>query len=836
MKLIACIIAGLLFTPFAFAQMLKGRVTDTNGSPVSAASIYITEIKQGVIGDKDGNFQIRLAPGAYHLECSCVGYDTGKKEITVKDENLDIKFILSERIVQLPEVVVNTGEDPAYSIMRKAIKKAPYYQSVVKESTYEAYTKGSGKLTGVPPKSFDKMSGEDLNYFKDKLLVQESVSEYKFTAPDKYEQTIKAYSSTIPNFADPKDAMGVIMMSVYQPMLGPVVSPLNPNSFSYYRFKYEGNEEENGQIINKIRIIPKMKDPKLLEGLIYIADDEWDVRYAEFTLHLPFFQMYFRLNYHPVMGGIYLVTDYQTNAKIDIFGIKANMDFLSSIQYNDIQLNDSLIAVENSRKKPEIKKKELEIKNDGPFQIPFQKTVDSIATHRDSLYWLEARTTALNEEERMSYARKDSVQMHVDSLTRAQENPKFTFSNIITGGVLGRDSSFVRFRYSGLMDLFTEYNFVDGVWLGQSFSLDFKRKKNTGLKIDPYIYWASARKALNWKTDLSLDYAPRKLGQLLLSAGKSSEDYSGDAGIDRFINAAFSLFYGKNYVFFYEKTFVRISNQIDIANGLQLNIATEYADRQTLENHTTWNIFGIKNHGRPNTPDYGNPLNERESGLSKESIRLQYTPEYYYRIVNGKKRYAHSRFPTFTMDYQQGMNAFLKNNYSDFSRLELSVNQTIPLGIFDRFTYRAVAGWFLNKNTFNYIDYKHFSTGGNVWLNFSDWNMSYALLPLYSYSTNKNWVQAFATYQTDYLIIKRLPFLQGKLFTESVHAKFLHTPDKPYYSEWGYSVDLLANTAVAGIFVAFDSFRYNAWGLQISFPLFGKTNSRQEMGMMAGNR
>jgi len=830
MKLIACIIAGLLFTPLAFAQMLKGRVTDTNGSPVAAASVYITEIKQGVIGDKDGNFQIRLAPGTYHLVCSCVGYDTGKKEITINDENLDIKFILSERIVQLPEVIVKLGEDPAYAIMRKAIAKAPYYQSVVKESTYEAYTKGSGKLTSVPPKSFDKMSGVDLSYFKDKLLVQESVSEYKFTAPDKYQQTIKAYSSTIPNFADPKDAMGVIMMSVYQPMLGPVVSPLNPNSFSYYRFKYEGNEEENGQNINKIRIIPKMKDQKLLEGLIYIADDDWDVRYAEFTLHLPFFQMDFRLNYHPVMGGIYLVTDYQTNTKIDIFGIKANMDFLSSIQYNDIQLNDSLIAVENSRKKPEVKKKELEIKNDGPFQ----KIVDSIATHRDSLYWAEVRTADLNEEEKMSYVRKDSVQTHVDSLVRAQENPKFSFSNIIMGGVTGRDSSFVRFRYSGLMDLLTEYNFVDGVWLGQSFSFDFKRKKNTGLKIDPSIYWASARKALNWKADISLDYAPRKLGQLLLSVGKSSEDYSGDAGINRFINAAFSMFYGKNYAFFYEKTFVQVSNQIDIANGLQLNIETEYADRQTLENHTTWNIFGIKNHWRPNMPDYGKPMNERESGLSKETIRLQYTPEYYYRIINGKKRYARSLFPTFTMDYQQGMNAFLKNNYSNFSRLELSVNQTIPLGIFDRFTYRAVAGWFLNKNDFNYVDYKHFSTGGNVWLNFSDWNMSYALLPLYSYSTNKNWVQAFATYQTDYLLIKRLPFLQGKLFTESVHAKFLHTPDKPYYSEWGYSVDLFANTAVAGIFVAFDSFRYNAWGLQISFPLFGKNNSRQERGFAVG--
>jgi hypothetical protein len=308
-----------------------------------------------------------------------------------------------------------------------------------------------------------------------------------------------------------------------------------------------------------------------------------------------------------------------------------------------------------------------------------------------------------------------------------------------------------------------------------------------------------------------------------------SEDYSGDAGIDRLVNAAYSLYYGRNYSKLYEKAFGLLSNQIDISTGLQLGLSLEYGDRQTLENHTTWNLFGIKDQWRPNVPEYSQPLNEIYSRLAKGEIRLQYTPEYYYRIVGGKKRYVRSRFPTFTADYQQGINAFSGNNNSTFSRLELGINQTVPLGLFDRFTYRLTAGKYFNKNSFNYIDYKHFNTGGGVWLNFSDWNESYALLPLYTYSTNKNWVQAFATYQTDYLVLKRLPFLQGKLFTESIHAKFLNTPGKRYYSEWGYSVNLLGDLAVAGIFVSFDSFHYNTWGLQLSFPLLGKTRNQRTL-------
>jgi len=801
-----------------------------DGHPISSASVYIQEIKQGVIADKEGNFQIKLVPGTYRLVCSCVGYETQQKDIIVSDETSVIEFILKEKIIQLPEVVVNVGEDPAYAIMRKVIEKAPYYQSVVKESIYEAYTKGSGKLFGTS-KTIDKIGGEDLTYFKDKLFVQESVSEFKFTAPDKYEQTIKAFSGTLPNNVNPKDALSIGMISLYQPMYGSIVSPVNPKSFSYYRFRYEGYEEENGQIINKIRIIPKLSDPKLLEGVFYIAEDEWNIRHAEYTAHLPFIQADYLINYHPVKPGIYLVTNYQTKINANVLGIKFNVNFLSSIQYHDIQLNDSLIAVEKSIKKPKTGKKELEIKNDDRFK----KTVDSIAARRDSIYWEETRTVALNKEEQMSYIRKDSVQIHVDSISKAKENPRFKYSDLILGGSIGSDSNIVRFRYSGLMDLMTEYNFVDGVWLGQSFSFDFKRKKNTGWQVDPFFYWASARKALIWKVDFTLDYAPRRLGQWHISVGRTSEDYSGNAGINRLVNAAYSLSYGRNYAKLIENTFGRLSNQIDISNGLQLRVDMEYADRQTPENHTTWNLFGIKNNSRPNKPEYNQPLNETYSRLAKGGIHIQYTPEYYYRMIKGKKRYIRSRFPTFEADYQQGIKGLSGQNYSTFSCMELGINQSIPLGIFDRFTYQLSSGWFFNTNPFNYIDYKHFNTGGAVGLNFSDWSESYALLPLYAYSTHKNWLRAFATYQTEYLIIKRLPFLQGKLFTESIHAKFLHTPDKPYYSEWGYSVNFLGNLAVAGMFISFDTFHYTAFGLQLSLPLFEKKDNRQEVVIRIGN-
>jgi hypothetical protein len=536
-----------------------------------------------------------------------------------------------------------------------------------------------------------------------------------------------------------------------------------------------------------------------------------------------------------VVDSIHLVTTYETEVDFHLLGMKLNVDFLASIQYTDIQLNDSLIASrqKNIPFKKKKKKKSLEIKEDDYLK----KSVDSLALRRDSLYWSDVRTVVLNEEELKSYERKDTIQALVDSLNRKENNPEFELSDLLFGGRAGNDSSLIYFSYSGLLRAFPEYNFVDGLWMGQSLELDFKKGKNTGFRIRPSAYWVSARKKLVWETDIHLEYAPRRLGALNLSFGNKSEDFSGEAGMNRLLHSLFVLNGSRNYAKFYEKKYIRLSNLIDISNGLQWRFGVEIAGRTGLTNHTHWNFYGIKNRCSPNVPEYEGNLNLEQSYLSIYWVSLKYTPEYYYRMDSGKKRYIRSRFPTFELNYQQGLdiNGFLfKGNPSVFRRLELGVKQEIKTGIFNRLNYTLIAGKYLNDNAFNYIDYKHFNISG-PWLTFKDWRDSYTLLSYYTSSTYKEWFQAFVNYDTDYLILKRLPFLQGKLFTETLQAKFLHTPDKKYYSEWGYSVNLPAGVGGAGVFVSFDSFQYNSFGLQLALPLFGSIgNGKREISISIG--
>lgn len=809
-------------------QNAKGVIRDESGETVPGVSIFVRETKQGAIANADGAFQLRLNPGIYHLEFRSLGYETEEIQIELQgNEELNLAVQLKFKITQLQEIQVFQGEDPAYRIMRKAIEKAPYYNSIIKEAVYETYTKGSGKFLGVPKAMkaiADKEDKEMLDMYTDRLFLQESLSEISYKTPDEYKQTVKAFSSSMPFMDDPKSALRIGLISLYKPMWGNVISPLNPKAFSYYKFRYEGFIEENGQNINIIRIMPKLKDPKMIEGVIHIADDEWNIRHINYLVHNMGMEILYSMNFNPVIDGIYLVTNYESKIKANLLGMRFDMNLLSSIQYLDIQVNDSIQTSE--KKSEQKKKKKLEL-----ISRQTETQIDSLAQERDSLYWDEIRSIVLSDEELLSYQEKDSLKIKQDSISNAFYNPTFSAMDILMGGTLGNDSSLVYFHYNGLLSgALKEYNFVDGLWMGQSFELDFKKRKNKGFIFYSDFYWTTARKQLAWQTDLDFSYAPKSLGKAQLSIGHLTEDFSGSEGTDRFLNSIFSLDGGRNYAKFFDSEFIRFKNGIDLANGLHLSIGAELNRNTYLENHTTWNLFGVKNKSTPNTPDYEGDLNLQFTKRVNYSIGLQYTPEYYYRIQDGKKQYVRTRFPTFELYYQQGLPESIIENNSVYQRLEFSVQQRIRLNYFSRLHYKVVAGKFFNKNEFNYVDYKHFATGG-PWLSFRSWDTSFALLPYYEFSTNREWIQAFVNYNTDYLLLKRLPFLQGKMITETLQAKFLHTPDKPCYTEWAYSVDLPMGLGGAGIFVAFDKFDYNGIGFQVSLPILQATKNKRNMSI-----
>lgn len=810
MKLhLTALIICILTSVHSHAQNFKGRITDKDGEALYGSTIYIKGINQGLICNEDGYYQTTLSAGNYNVEYKCLGFRYEERKVQIEQGKVTtLDITLAENPFTLQEITVSNNEDPAYPIMRKAIEKAPSYAGAAKEYTADVYIKVNAELLKVSSlidRMAKKEEGVKLSDFKDQLFAQESFNEIQFTAPDKYKQTVKAFSSSIPDNMNSKDAMGMLNSSLYMPKVNMYISPLNPKAFSYYKFRYEGFFEEEGITINKIRIEPKLKDPVLFDGYIYIADNTWHIYSAELSTNAYGTKQSYTVTFQKLAHNIYLPITYLITSDIDIFGVKASMNYYSSLTYTDIKANNETVEEFNEKKRT--KKRNFEIQQrDSLYTI----TSDSMATKRDSIYWKNIRVIPLEDREIITYVRKDSLQQHLDSARNAHKNPKFTFESILNGGKIGTDSSKIVFRYEGLLNAcLKEFNFVDGWWLGQQFQIERKIGKHNKLEITPYIYYALSRKRLLGGGDINLRYAPLRLGNLKISAGSVSEDFNPE-GIHRFNNFSSSLIYGRNYSFFYQKDYISVFNNIDLANGLKLTTGAEIARRHGLENTTNY-TWGRKRDIKPNI------LPNDRFDKTAIYIGVDYTPYSYYTTKDGAKTYVKYTSPTFYIRYDQGFSSWQKDN-SKYRKLSGGLHQNIEVSEFSNLGYDLEGGGFIgNRDRIHFADFHHFNTS-NVTVNMKSPFTSFMLLDNYIASTNRYWLRTNINYESKYILLKRLPFLQGKMFSETIHLKNLYTPDMKLYTEAGYSLNFTKLLNV-GAFVSFKKSKYQDFGIRILFDL-----------------
>ncbi len=285
MRLILLSILFLYSAISAHSQALKGTIVNDSGEPIPFAVLFIKELSQGTGANKDGYFEVKIKPGVYHCSFQSLGHQTLEQVVEVKSEGAALQIVLVEKPYMLAEAEVGIGkaEDPAYRVMRRAIGMAPYYLNQVSEYRSNVYLKGNlviNKISGLIKAAAGKQINET-GVKEGEEYLQESVNEVIFKAPDEYEQNIKSISSTFP------DGMGDIYMvqirlNIYDPENDLYISPLSPAAFANYSFKHEGISLEGKYVINKIKVIPKIKSKLLLEGYLYIDEDSYSVR--EFDL------------------------------------------------------------------------------------------------------------------------------------------------------------------------------------------------------------------------------------------------------------------------------------------------------------------------------------------------------------------------------------------------------------------------------------------------------------------------------------------------------------------------------------------------------------------------
>jgi len=252
----AVLILFLLLSSVVRAGGIRGVIKGDDGHALEYATIFVKQTGTGAMTDLEGRYEVVLSPGAYDIFFQFLGFETATRSVNIGNDFVEMNVTLRTQALLLPSVTVNASkEDPAYTIMRKAIAKAKYHIQQLDRYTAKVYIKGKGKLTDYPWLAKKALEKEGIT--KDRLFISESVSEIKYTRPNKFEEKVIAvYTNGNNRNTSPNN---YVFGSLYEPEIAETVSPLSPKSFSYYKFEYLGSFKDRTYEVSKIQVTPRSK-------------------------------------------------------------------------------------------------------------------------------------------------------------------------------------------------------------------------------------------------------------------------------------------------------------------------------------------------------------------------------------------------------------------------------------------------------------------------------------------------------------------------------------------------------------------------------------------------
>ncbi len=727
------------------AQKISGTVFNDKGDLLPYASVTIKGTSTGASTNNKAKFSFNVSPGTYTVVCQHIGYTKQEKKVIIDKADEEITFILTEQKLQLKEVIVKKGEDPAYEIMRQAIKKRSYYSKQVKGFECDLYTKDIMKLRNLPNKIFGKkIPDEDRKDMgvdstgKGIIYLSESIAKIHAQEPDKFKMEVLSsrvsgsggFGFTFPTFISLYDNNIKIFTERFNPR--GFVSPIAESAIGFYKYKYLGSFWEDGKEINSIRVTARRSYEPLFNGIINITEGDWRIHSCDLTLtkqsQLEIIDTLQITQIHvPVGNDVWRVKNQLLHFNFKQFGIDAIGNFVNV--YSNYTIN------------PSFSKKY------------FDKIIikyDTAVNKKSKQYWDTIRPVPLAPDEKKDYQVKDSIyevqkdslltQRSVDSLNKRQG--KLKPLKVFWSGIDRRHYSKTNSYNWGIEPLIKnlEYNTVEGLVLNvNSHFSKYLKKWKSNFNIQPHLRYGFSNTHLNAWAEINFrtrDWAAdKKLKRQSwnFAGGKRVSQFNKESTISPFRNSIDVLFWGDNFMKTYENYFGGIGFNKRYESGLRFNIAALYEDRIPIDNTTKFTVF--KKDSVNITPNY-----------PYEKINTQFTPHQAFIVsfdisIKPGQKYIQfprnkvaigSRYPTFSLNYTKGF----KNTFGsdvDFDKWKFTINDDKNLKLAGLLKYKIGIGGFINAKKVFIQDYQHFN--GNRSTAASEYVNSFQLAPYYANST-----------------------------------------------------------------------------------------------------
>jgi len=469
----------------------SGTVFDSDTKQTLAFVNIVTDNSRvGTATDIDGKFTVYSDNAIEFLRLTYVGYEP--KTFYPGEKNEKLKIFLEKTSVELEEVVIVAGENPAHRIIKNVVRNRDLNDpEKLKSFSYTSYDKmifTVDTLT-IPDTIFTEPDSSEIKlreFIEDKdFFMLETVSERKFLAPDRNHE--KVLASKISGFKDPVFlflSSQLQSSSFYKEMISiagkTYINPISKGSTRKYFFQLEDTTyTSTNDTVFIISYRPGIKTNfDGLKGILSINTNRWAIQnvIAEPSRNDDGMSIRIQQKYEFIEDTLWFPV--QLNTDITFENVKINN--LAPVGRGKSYIQDIVLN-------PELIKRQFN-------QISIE--VDPFAGDRSEAYWIDYRGDSLSDRERRTYEYIDSIGKE-NNFDKTANTVKALLSNRLPLGYVDVDlTKIIRYNsYEGLylgLGLLTSKKFSQTVDIGAYWGYGTKDKRSKyggdfGVTIDKYL-------------------------------------------------------------------------------------------------------------------------------------------------------------------------------------------------------------------------------------------------------------------------------------------------------------------------------------------------------------
>jgi len=752
---------------------ISGLVEAEDGTSLPYANVIVVGKAIGTSTNFDGEYSLQLPPGEYQISFQYVGYKSALRKINVAQNVFTkVSVQLAEEKLLLEAITVSAnGENPAYRIIRGAQASKDKNLKEIEAVGYMAYTKLFGKSKEDRSAALT-FFGTRLTPRKGIFYLSESVVDIYQYEYNKRTEVLKAslvlsdtsgYSQNYSNFIEfyQDKPMQVRSGAVANRM----ISPIAKDAFAFYDYELEGDIKVNGQLIHKIKVIPKAKNGITFAGDIYIIDDSWHLYKTQLTLD------------NPLVGKFEISNSYIKEDTEEVW-----LPFTCSIVLLE-EKQDLNIVYHNIHY-------DFNFEQTPPsYNEQTNYVVEDTNLLKDSAWWAKTRPIALTEDEKNAYDMKkraaianarDSNNFIIDTtLVIAENEPGF-------GEKIGQAFTTGEFpinkKFALKANLFS-FNTIEGGVLKPGLIYRAQpNQKNFKAELD--LRYGIASETFYGRITLDYELNPLKRTYLKLSTGSYVEHIAGFETITDYINMVYSLF-EENFMKLYQNNYASGAIQTEIFNGFDATFFSTYAVRSPLQNNSDYNWAEEEDYTfTPNQANINSTFVDfTTSDLWENSVMLRYQYGRRYNLIKGRKIPLVSKYP------KLAFKADLGSLDVSYLRYAFNIADDWSMGKLGRSSLSLSYGDYISKDNLTPIDFFHFN--GNQTFKHQTENqfgLSFQTLNYYQYSTADFFFGGNFEHDFNTILFSWVPFLKKIDLKTYLSANYLQTSLTDAYSEVGFGL------------------------------------------------